>query len=148
MAALRELRDKPAGTVRITAIDHVVDTVLWPRLAPVLLQYPDIKIEVHADYRMVDIVAERYDIGVRFGDQVAKDMIAVRVSPDVQMTIVGSPAISRTVRCPQTPATWPITMHHPALGHRGGCTPGSSRRAATRCRPVSTARSRSMACTR
>jgi DNA-binding transcriptional LysR family regulator len=103
LAELRELRDTPAGTVRITAIDHVVDTVLWPRLAPVLLQYPDIKLEVHVDYRMVDIVAERYDIGVRFGDQVAKDMIAVRVSPDVRMTIVGSPAYFEGRSLPQTP---------------------------------------------
>jgi DNA-binding transcriptional LysR family regulator len=103
LAQLRELRDTPAGTVRITAIDHVVDTVLWPRLAPVLLQYPDIKLEVHVDYRMVDIVAERYDIGVRFGDQVAKDMIAVRVSPDVRMTIVGSPAYFAGRSLPQNP---------------------------------------------
>jgi len=92
IAAVSDLGDKPAGTIRITATDHVVDSVLWPRLAPLLPQYPDLHIEISADYRMVDIAAERYDIGVRFGDQVEKDMIAVRLTPDVPMTIVGAPA--------------------------------------------------------
>lgn len=92
IAAVSDLGDKPAGTIRITAIDHVIDNVLWPRLAPVLPQYPDIHVEISSDYRMVDIAAERYDIGVRWGDQVEKDMIAVRLSPDVRMMIVGSPA--------------------------------------------------------
>jgi DNA-binding transcriptional LysR family regulator len=92
IAAVSELGDKPAGTIRITATDHVVDSVLWPRIAPLLPQYPDLHIEISSDYRMVDIAAERYDIGVRFGDQVEKDMIAVRLTPDVPMTIVGAPA--------------------------------------------------------
>jgi DNA-binding transcriptional LysR family regulator len=92
IAAVSDLGDKPAGTVRITAIDHVVDDVLWPRIAPLLPQYPDLHVEMSADYRMVDIAAERYDIGVRFGDQVEKDMIAVRLTPDVRMTIVAAPA--------------------------------------------------------
>jgi DNA-binding transcriptional LysR family regulator len=92
IAAVSDLGDKPAGTIRITAIDHVIDHVLWPRLANVLQQYPDIHLEISSDYRMVDIAAERYDIGVRWGDQVEKDMIAVRLTPDVRMMIVGSPA--------------------------------------------------------
>jgi DNA-binding transcriptional LysR family regulator len=92
IAAVSDLGDKPAGTIRITATDHVVDSVLWPRLAPLLPQYPDLHLEISADYRMVDIAAERYDIGVRFGDQVEKDMIAVRLTPDVPMRIVGAPA--------------------------------------------------------
>lgn len=92
IAAVSDLGDKPAGTIRITAIDHVIDQVLWPRLAPVLPQYPDIHLEISSDYRMVDIAAERYDIGVRWGDQVEKDMIAVRLTADVRMMIVGSPA--------------------------------------------------------
>jgi DNA-binding transcriptional LysR family regulator len=92
IAAVSDLGDKPAGTIRITAIDHVVDDVLWPRIAPLLPQYPDLHVEFSADYRMVDIAAERYDIGVRFGDQVEKDMIAVRLTPDVRMMIVGAPA--------------------------------------------------------
>jgi DNA-binding transcriptional LysR family regulator len=91
IAEVSDLGDKPAGTIRITAIDHVIDSVLWPRLAPVLPLYPDIHLEISADYRMVDIAAERYDIGVRLGDQVEKDMIAVRLTPDVRMFIVGAP---------------------------------------------------------
>jgi DNA-binding transcriptional LysR family regulator len=89
--AVSDLGDKPAGTVRITAIDHVIDTVLWPRIAPLLPLYPDLHIEISSDYRLVDIAAERYDIGVRHGDQVEKDMIAVRLTADVPMRIVGSP---------------------------------------------------------
>jgi DNA-binding transcriptional LysR family regulator len=92
IAAITDLGDKPAGTVRITAIDHTVDTVLWPRIAPLLLEYPDLHVEISSDYRLVDIAAERYDIGVRHGDQVEKDMIAVRVTADVPMLIVGAPA--------------------------------------------------------
>jgi DNA-binding transcriptional LysR family regulator len=90
IAAISDLGDKPAGTIRITAIDHVIDTVLWPRLAPILPAYPDLHVEITSDYRLVDIAAERYDIGVRFGDQVEKDMIAVRLTADVRMMIVGS----------------------------------------------------------
>jgi DNA-binding transcriptional LysR family regulator len=82
VAAVSELGDKVAGTIRITAIDHVVDMVLWPRLAKVLEQYPDLRVEISTDYRLVDIAAERYDIGVRYGDQVQKDMVAVRLTPD------------------------------------------------------------------
>ena len=92
LAAISDMGDKPSGTVRITAIDHVVDSVLWPRIAPLLPQYPDLHVEISSDYRLVDIAAERYDIGVRHGDQVEKDMIAVRLTADVPMMIVGSPA--------------------------------------------------------
>jgi DNA-binding transcriptional LysR family regulator len=100
IAAVAELGEKVSGTIRITAIDHVVDSVLWPRLAPVLFRYPDLKVEISADYRMVDIVAERYDIGVRWGDQVQKDMVAVRLSPDEPMVIVGSPGYFKTHKVP------------------------------------------------
>lgn len=100
IAAVAELGDKVAGTIRITAIDHVVDSVLWPRLAPVLFRYPDLKVEISADYRMVDVVADRYDIGVRWGDQVQKDMVAVRLTPDEPMVIVGSPAYFKTHQVP------------------------------------------------
>lgn len=91
IAAVSDLGDKPVGTIRITATDHVISNVLWPRLAPVLLQYPDIRVEISSDYRMVDIAAERYDIGVRWGDQVDKDMVAVRMTADVGTMIVGAP---------------------------------------------------------
>ncbi len=103
VAAVSELGAKTAGTIRITAIDHVVDTVLWPRLKPLIAEYPDLKIEISADYRMIDIVAERFDIGVRWGDQVAKDMIAVRLAPDQQMLIVGAPGYLAERGVPATP---------------------------------------------
>jgi len=102
IAAVSELGEKPAGTIRITAIDHVVDSVLWPRLAKVLEQYPDVRVEISAEYRMVDIAAERYDIGVRYGDQVQKDMVAVRLTPDIPMTIVASPRYFETHKVPET----------------------------------------------
>jgi DNA-binding transcriptional LysR family regulator len=101
IAAVSELGEKPSGTIRITAIDHVVDSVLWPRLAAVLEQYPDVRVEIHADYRMVDIAADRFDIGVRYGDQVQQDMVAVRLTPDIRMTIVGAPRYFETHKVPE-----------------------------------------------
>lgn len=103
IAAVSDLSDKPAGTVRITAIDSVIDAILWPRLAPILPQYPDLHVEFNSDYRMLDIAAGRYDIGVRYGDQVEKDMIAVRLTPDVQTMIVGSPGYFEWHTKPTTP---------------------------------------------
>lgn len=91
LAALTELREKPAGTVRITAGEHAAEAVVWPALARVLPRYPDIKVEMIIDYGLTDIVAERYDAGVRLGEQVAKDMIAVRIGPDLRMAVVGAP---------------------------------------------------------
>ena len=78
LAVVSDFGDRPMGTIRITAIDHVVDTVIWPRLANVLDRYPDIRVEINTEYRMMDIAAERFDIGVRYGDQLHQDMIAVR----------------------------------------------------------------------
>jgi DNA-binding transcriptional LysR family regulator len=92
LEALSELREKPAGAIRITAIDYVADTILWPKLAKFLPEYPDIKVEITVDYGLTDIVAQRYDAGVRFGEQVAKDMIAVRIGPDVRLAVVGAPS--------------------------------------------------------
>lgn len=103
LAALSELRDKPAGTIRITAGEHAAEAVLWPALAQLLPDYPDINAEVIVDYGLTDIVAERYDAGVRLGEQVAKDMIAVRIAPDMRMAAVGSPAYFTTRQKPQTP---------------------------------------------
>jgi DNA-binding transcriptional LysR family regulator len=91
LSALTELRDKPAGTIRVTAAEHSATTILWPALAKLLPRYPDIKVEVNIDYGFTDIVAERYDAGVRLGEQVAKDMIAVRIGPDFRMAVVGTP---------------------------------------------------------
>jgi DNA-binding transcriptional LysR family regulator len=98
------LGDRPIGTIRITAIDHVVDEVLWPRLAPVLAKYPDVRVEISADYRMVDIAAERYDIGVRYGDQVQQDMVAVKLTDDIGMSIVGAPQYFESHRMPESVA--------------------------------------------
>lgn len=102
IAAVSDLNGKAVGTVRITAIDHIVDSLLWPRLAPVLPQYPDLHVEIHSDYKLIDIAADRYDIGVRYGDQVEEDMIAVRLTPDIPTMIVGAPSYFAWHAKPQT----------------------------------------------
>lgn len=109
LAVLGELRGKPAGTVRITATEHAVQTLVWPRLRPWLSKYPDIKIEISSDNRFIDIVAERFDIGVRLGVDVAKDMIAVRMALDQRMTVVGSP--DYFARRPRPRAPRDLTEH-------------------------------------
>ncbi|UEP52947.1 LysR family transcriptional regulator [Burkholderia ambifaria] len=103
LAAVADFRDKPAGVVRITATEHPIDTIIWPKLRRVLPDYPDIRVELSVDYGLSNIVEERYDIGVRYGDQVAKDMIAVRISPDIRMTMVASPAYLDGRKPPKTP---------------------------------------------
>ena len=92
LAGLSELREKPAGTIRITSGEHAAVAILWPALAKFLPKYPDIKVEINVDYGLTDIVTERYDAGVRLGEQVAKDMIAVRIGPDARMAVVGAPS--------------------------------------------------------
>lgn len=103
LAVLGELRGKPAGAVRITATEHAMRTLLWPRLEPWLPKYPDIKVEISSDNRFIDIVAERFDIGVRLGGDVAKDMIAVRMAPDMRLVVVGSPSYFERRPRPRTP---------------------------------------------
>ncbi len=103
LAAVSALRDKPAGTVRITAGEHAANAILWPAVAKLLPDYPDIRVEINVDYGLTDIVAERYDAGVRLGEQVAKDMIAVRIGPDMRMAVVGSPAYFAQRPAPRTP---------------------------------------------
>ncbi|NNH60885.1 LysR family transcriptional regulator [Rhizobium laguerreae] len=103
LAALSAFREKPAGTVRINAGEHAADAVLWPALEKLLPDYPDINVEIIVDYGLTDIVAERYDAGVRLGEQVAKDMIAVRIGPDMRMAVVGAPAYFDSKPAPQTP---------------------------------------------
>jgi DNA-binding transcriptional LysR family regulator len=103
LRALGELRDKPSGTIRITSIDFVADTILWPKLEKVLRKYPDIKVEIIVDYGLTDIVAERFDAGVRSGEQVAKDMIAVRISPDLKMAVVAAPSYLKGRKLPAKP---------------------------------------------
>lgn len=103
LTAIAELRDKPAGTVRITATEFAIDTILLPKLAPLMRKYPDINVEMIIDYGLTDIVAQQYDAGVRSGEQVAKDMIAVRIGPDMRMAVVGSSAYFRNRPEPKTP---------------------------------------------
>jgi DNA-binding transcriptional LysR family regulator len=109
LAALGALRNKPAGTIRITTGEHASETVLWPALARLLPRYPDIKVELAIDYGLTDIVAERYDAGVRLGEQVAKDMIAVRIGPDFSMAVVGSPGYFASRPKPRKPQD--LTSH-------------------------------------
>jgi DNA-binding transcriptional LysR family regulator len=103
LVALAELRERPAGTIRITAGEHAARSVLQPGLARLLPDYPDIRVEIVVDYGLVDIVAEGFDAGVRLGEQVAKDMIAVRIGPDMRMAVVASPAYFARRQKPLTP---------------------------------------------
>jgi DNA-binding transcriptional LysR family regulator len=109
LEAVVGLREKPGGTIRITSGDHAVGTVLIPKLAKFLPRYPDIKVEIIIDYGLTDIVAERYDAGVRWGEQVAKDMIAARIGPDIRFAVVGAKSYFAKRSTPETP--------HDLIGH-------------------------------
>jgi len=103
LAALSAFRDKPAGALRITTGVHAAETILWPTLSRLLPDFPDIKVELSIDQGLTDIVAERFDAGVRLGEQVGKDMIAVRIGPDLRMAVVASPAYLAAHPAPRTP---------------------------------------------
>jgi DNA-binding transcriptional LysR family regulator len=103
LANLSELRDKPAGLIRITSAEHAADSVIWPRLPKFIEDYPDINVEINVDYGMTDIVAQRYHAGVRLGDQVEKDMVAVRIGPDLRIAVVGAPSYFAKRPPPKTP---------------------------------------------
>jgi len=103
LASVRDLRDKPAGTIRITATEFAIDAILMPKLKPVLHQNPEVHVEFIIDYGLTNIVQERYDAGVRSGEQVAKDMIAVRIGPDMRMAVVGAPSYFRGRPEPRKP---------------------------------------------
>jgi DNA-binding transcriptional LysR family regulator len=109
LSALTELRDKPAGTIRVTTGEHAAEAVLWPALAGLLPRYPDIKVELIVDHGLTDIVAQRYDAGVRLGEQVARDMIAVRIGPDFRMAVVGAPSYFERKPKPKKPQD--LTAH-------------------------------------
>jgi len=109
LAALSELRDKPAGRLRITSVEHASQTLLLPTLRKLLLQYPDISVEIVNDYGLTDIVADRFDAGIRLGEQVAQDMIAVRIGPDFEQVVVGAPSYFRKHSKPSTPRE--LTAH-------------------------------------
>ncbi|WP_288791258.1 LysR family transcriptional regulator [uncultured Enterobacter sp.] len=103
LTALRDTRNKPAGNIRLTAGEHAMSAVLWPVLKPFMAQYPDINVEVTVDNGLTDIVDGRFDAGVRLGEQVAKDMIAVRIAPDMRMAVVGSADYLHRFGVPETP---------------------------------------------
>ncbi len=103
LEALSDLRDKPAGTVRITLSDHALETVVWPKLQPILKDYPDIKVELSRDNGLRNIVEDGFDAGVRLGESIEKDMIAVRIGPDWRMLVVASPAYLADKPLPQHP---------------------------------------------
>ncbi len=109
LAALSELRDKPAGALRITSVEHASQAILAPALAKLLPEYPDITVEIINDYRLADIVTDRFDAGVRLGEQVAQDMIAVRIGADFAQCVVGSPGYFAKHGIPHTPHE--LTVH-------------------------------------
>lgn len=109
LSALSALREKPAGTIRINAGEHAAETILWPALAEFLPRYPDIKVEITVDNGLANIVAERFDAGVRLGEQLAKDMIAVRIGPDFRMVVVGAPSYFKRRERPKRPQD--LTQH-------------------------------------
>ena len=110
LEALNELREKPVGTIRISATDNAAERILLPKLAKFLPEYPDINVEIIVDYGLTDIVAQRYDAGVRNGEQVAKGMIAVRIGPDMRMAVVGAPSYFAKRSPPKTPRD--LTHHN------------------------------------
>ncbi|KOY00930.1 LysR family transcriptional regulator [Pseudomonas nunensis] len=103
LAALSDLRDTPAGNIRINAMDHALEHILWPVLKPFLAKYPDISVEVCCDYSFVDIAAQGFDAGVRLGEDVAQGMIATRIGPDMRLLVVGSPTYFAERSIPKTP---------------------------------------------
>lgn len=103
LAELGELREKPAGTIRITTVEHAAKTVIGPVVAKLVTDYPDITVEVVVDYSLTDVVADRFDAGVRLGEQVAQDMIALRIGPDIPMAIVAAPDYLARHPAPQEP---------------------------------------------
>src|SRR5437764_4739375 len=115
LAALSQLRDKPSGKIRLTAVDHAAETVLWPALANFLAEYPDIHIDLVVDNTLRDIVSERFDAGIRMGERVARDMIAVRIGPEIRMAAVATPAYFERHGKPTTPQD---LAHHTCINMR------------------------------
>ncbi|APO73481.1 LysR family transcriptional regulator protein [Rhizobium etli 8C-3] len=103
IAAVTALRDKPAGRIRVTTFRYAATSVLWPVVTKFLAEYPDIEMEIILDEGLTDIVADRFDAGIRVGEQVQKDMVAVRIGPDLRMAVVGSPSYFANHNIPQTP---------------------------------------------
>ncbi len=110
LAAVVELRERPVGTVRITATDYAANQYVWPKLQPLLRKHPELRVELINDYGFANIVEQRFDIGIRLGDQVEKDMVAARIAPDETMAIVASPSYLRQRPAPTTPGE--LTAHN------------------------------------
>ena len=109
LVAVTELGEKPSGTVRLTAVDHAIDTVVWPKLSKVLKDHPNIDVQVIIDYGLTDIVANRFDAGIRLGETVADGMIAMRIGPDQAFAVVGSPSYFEGCKRPRVPQD--LTVH-------------------------------------
>jgi DNA-binding transcriptional LysR family regulator len=109
LALLSELREKPAGTIRITTSQHAAETILWPAASKLLRRYPEVKLEVSVDSALTDIVASRFDAGIRLGEQVARDMVAVRIGPELRMAVVGAPSYFAMMPIPKSPHE--LTQH-------------------------------------
>ncbi len=120
LASLSELREKPAGTIRVTTSEHAAHSVVWPALETLLPDYPDIRVEMSVNSGLTDIVAERFDAGVRLGEAVAKDMVAVRIGPDLRLAVVGAPSYFAGRPQPRTPQDLAehlcINLRLPTLG--------------------------------
>lgn len=120
LAALSALRDRPAGTIRITTGEHAAATILWPAVSRLLSEYPEINVEISVNAGFVDIVAERFDAGIRLGETIAQDMVAVRIGPDMRMAAVGAPSYFARRKPPRTPHDLAehncINLRFPTLG--------------------------------
>lgn len=109
LSALSALRERPSGMVRVTSSRHAAETILWPTVSAMLKEYPDLQVEISVDSHLTDIVSDRFDAGVRLGEQIAKDMIAIRISPDLRMAVVGAPSYLEARGMPLTPQD--LTRH-------------------------------------
>ena len=132
IAALMTFRDKPSGTVRITLSDHALEGIVWPKLRPVLVDYPDVKVELSRDNGLRNIVEDGFDAGVRLGESVEKDMVAVRIGPDWRLVAVASPAYFAAHPVPEHPQELVdahLHQHAPDQGRRPLCLGVRERRA-------------------
>lgn len=109
LSALSALRERPAGTVRITSSRHAAEAILWPAVSKLIRAYPDVTVEISIDSHLTDIIGDRFDAGIRLGEQIEKDMIAVRIGPDLRMAVVGAPSYFATHGRPLTPQE--LTRH-------------------------------------
>lgn len=103
ISIISEVSGKPSGTIRITTPEHAVIQYVWPKIESVLKKYPDINLEISFDNKLVDIVAERYDMGIRIGESVPKDMVAIRISPELEMAAVATPEYFKSISRPKIP---------------------------------------------